>query len=410
MDDFCDNYSAMMWQFGHAKHGADDNIDDQAVQATPLSLVMFVDSGLPIKVYFPRGTSDEAFLHYIAHFYYLQKIRKGLLEAASFKTLGVVEVVDIESHSAVGSRNTILKLGRYGGNRMIYFFRYPNKIHGNTLFKQLQQRGVLSTDTALPRIYRVSNARNDLESGLGDGVIGHVESPDNRGPNDDPEMGPAGNSRDDSNLDNDLAEGRPPIDSGQGPASSPRNSLEISPDNSPVINVGNCPIDNPRDGPVINPENSSANSLDAVSGSAQGNVSEVADRSASNNVQHNVEDDIQGIDPVDPVAPVVPAAPVSEPKDATRALNFVSTWHTNFAALAVVAPFVASLVVCIAWPAMAVLLYGEDMQISVQTGFTVGGYVVTAGALLVALVTFAAGVSDYNAKYTVGLDSEGIGA
>lgn len=76
-----------------------------------------------------------------------------------------------------------------------------------------------------------------------------------------------------------------------------------------------------------------------------------------------------------------------------HALNFVSTMHMPLASSAVVLPFLLSLIIAAAWPAVATGKFGADVQTSVQTGFSVASYVVTAGALLVALVTFMSTVS-----------------
>lgn len=46
-----------------------------------------------------------------------------------------------------------------------------------------------------------------------------------------------------------------------------------------------------------------------------------------------------------------------------------------------------SIATVVAWPIIAVLKYEADVQTSVQTGATVGSFIVTAGALLIGLVT-----------------------
>lgn len=73
----------------------------------------------------------------------------------------------------------------------------------------------------------------------------------------------------------------------------------------------------------------------------------------------------------------------------THALNFVSVWHPTYSLIAVILPTIFGSIVCIVWPAVATRSYGADLQSSIQTGFAIGGYIVTAGALVVALVTFA---------------------
>lgn len=96
---------------------------------------------------------------------------------------------------------------------------------------------------------------------------------------------------------------------------------------------------------------------------------------------------------------ILPLENATYEDDKQYALNFVSTWHTNLVALAFTVPVVASIAVSIAWPAVAVLHYGADLQTSVQTGVTIGGFVVTAGAVFIAMITFSTSVQDSNGKY-----------
>ncbi|KAH8675141.1 hypothetical protein BGZ61DRAFT_100244 [Ilyonectria robusta] len=74
--------------------------------------------------------------------------------------------------------------------------------------------------------------------------------------------------------------------------------------------------------------------------------------------------------------------------DRPQALNFVCGWDAHTATLIIIFPTVLSIVVGIAWPTRAVLKYGADVQTSVQTGVSVASYIVTAGALLIALATW----------------------
>jgi len=58
-------------------------------------------------------------------------------------------------------------------------------------------------------------------------------------------------------------------------------------------------------------------------------------------------------------------------EDQLYALNLVKGWNANSASSLVATPIVFSLTVSIIWPIVAVTRYGMDIQISVQTGFTV---------------------------------------
>lgn len=66
----------------------------------------------------------------------------------------------------------------------------------------------------------------------------------------------------------------------------------------------------------------------------------------------------------------------------------VNRWNTDGASVVVAIPFVISLAITIVWPTVAVVRYEADLNASVQTGFAVGSYVITAGAILIALVAF----------------------
>lgn len=70
------------------------------------------------------------------------------------------------------------------------------------------------------------------------------------------------------------------------------------------------------------------------------------------------------------------------------ALNTVHKWNTDAAGVVVAVPLLASFVVGIVWPAVAVATYHADVNTSVQTGFTIASYIITAGAILIALVAF----------------------
>ncbi|KAF2396538.1 hypothetical protein EJ06DRAFT_585009 [Trichodelitschia bisporula] len=82
------------------------------------------------------------------------------------------------------------------------------------------------------------------------------------------------------------------------------------------------------------------------------------------------------------------AGVLTRPGMQTKALNFVEQWDTRLLTVAVAIPVIVSLLAAIAWPWMSVRRYGGDVQASVQTGFTIAGFILTAGALLIALVAF----------------------
>lgn len=65
-----------------------------------------------------------------------------------------------------------------------------------------------------------------------------------------------------------------------------------------------------------------------------------------------------------------------------NALNVVRTLNAHVASVIVLLPFVISAVVCVVWSVVASVVYQADIQASVQTAFTVGSYIVTAGKLL----------------------------
>lgn len=68
------------------------------------------------------------------------------------------------------------------------------------------------------------------------------------------------------------------------------------------------------------------------------------------------------------------------------ALKFVVGWDASMISNIILVPTLLSIAATIAWPIVAVLRYGSDVQAGVQTGTAVGGYIITAGALLVGLV------------------------
>lgn len=76
-----------------------------------------------------------------------------------------------------------------------------------------------------------------------------------------------------------------------------------------------------------------------------------------------------------------------DPNDPPKALKFVVGWDPSMISNIVLVPTLLSVAATVAWPAVAILRYGGDVQASVQTGTAVGGYIITTGALVVGLVT-----------------------
>ena len=70
-----------------------------------------------------------------------------------------------------------------------------------------------------------------------------------------------------------------------------------------------------------------------------------------------------------------------------NALKFVVGWDASMISNIILLPTLLSIAATVAWPMVAVLRYGEGVQVSVQAGTAVGGYIITAGALVVGLVT-----------------------
>ncbi|RYP03168.1 hypothetical protein DL764_005317 [Monosporascus ibericus] len=69
-------------------------------------------------------------------------------------------------------------------------------------------------------------------------------------------------------------------------------------------------------------------------------------------------------------------------------LNIVDMWNTEAATVIAAVPLLSSLVVGIVWAVVAITVYQADVNVSVQTGFTIASYVITTGAILIALVAY----------------------
>jgi len=66
----------------------------------------------------------------------------------------------------------------------------------------------------------------------------------------------------------------------------------------------------------------------------------------------------------------------------------VSRWDTNAIATVAAIPLILSVLFCVLWSIISVSIYHADVNVSVQTGFAIGSYIITAGALIIALVAF----------------------
>lgn len=71
----------------------------------------------------------------------------------------------------------------------------------------------------------------------------------------------------------------------------------------------------------------------------------------------------------------------------TKALKFVVGWDASLISNIILVPALLSIAATIAWPIVAVLRYGKDVQPSVTTGIAVGSYIITTSALVVGLVS-----------------------
>jgi hypothetical protein len=80
-----------------------------------------------------------------------------------------------------------------------------------------------------------------------------------------------------------------------------------------------------------------------------------------------------------PPLPVISGSGTSGTAGQARALSFVSGWDTFLASVVIITPTVLSVILCIVWPAVAVMKYGADVQTSIQTGTALASYIVTAG-------------------------------
>ncbi|RYN82910.1 hypothetical protein AA0120_g9525 [Alternaria tenuissima] len=79
---------------------------------------------------------------------------------------------------------------------------------------------------------------------------------------------------------------------------------------------------------------------------------------------------------------------LTKPSQQKNALNIIRSWDPQVTTRVIIFPILLSLIVSIVWSIVASTKFKADVQTSTQTGFTIGSYVVTAGALLVALVAF----------------------
>lgn len=285
MNEICSSYMSLAWDANKR--------NSNGIDAGPtLSLVLFLDNGMPLEVPCPQNMDNQALLKHVMTFYHLQKMRSGILEALGFRTLGFVEMVHMHNGRlktrVIGQCEEILDLGRYKGSRMINFLRRSKAVpRGDSIVNRLKTLGVLTearryrTNTLNDRMNSETLAVPEREaSGALSGIAGASQAP--------------------------IADGGIPLlVLGQGPQQNP------GPDQ--IQNEAHPPQQYP--------------------------------------LHH----------------------------DKTRALNFVSTWHTDLVATAVILPAVVAIVVSIVWPLVAVVHFHADMQTRVQTGFSIAGFIVTTG-------------------------------
>ncbi|USP72889.1 uncharacterized protein yc1106_00163 [Curvularia clavata] len=79
---------------------------------------------------------------------------------------------------------------------------------------------------------------------------------------------------------------------------------------------------------------------------------------------------------------------LTAPSQQTHGLNIVRSWDPYITSTIVIIPVLFSFFLSIVWALVSTIYYKADINTSTQTGFTIGSYVVTAGALLIALVAF----------------------
>lgn len=72
----------------------------------------------------------------------------------------------------------------------------------------------------------------------------------------------------------------------------------------------------------------------------------------------------------------------------TYALNIVRSWDPYITSIIILLPIILSLCVSVTWSIVATLHFKADAQVSTQTGFTIGSYVVTAGKLAQTIIYF----------------------
>lgn len=71
---------------------------------------------------------------------------------------------------------------------------------------------------------------------------------------------------------------------------------------------------------------------------------------------------------------------LTERTDRKHGLNIVRAWDPYITSAIVIIPVLFSFIISIAWALVASAYYKVDINTSTQTGFTIGSYVVTAGA------------------------------
>jgi hypothetical protein len=70
---------------------------------------------------------------------------------------------------------------------------------------------------------------------------------------------------------------------------------------------------------------------------------------------------------------------LGSPGSQTHALNIVRSWDPQITTVIILIPIGLSLMISVLWSIIATRHFKQDAQLSTQTGFTIGSYVLTAG-------------------------------
>ncbi|KAF2106527.1 hypothetical protein BDV96DRAFT_694039 [Lophiotrema nucula] len=350
-----------LWFFMRSKAGADifwynyfihaqsldaflvDYCEAWSIQATSdRELTMFVDNDHRLVIPCSSGADDKQLLKQLRCFYELALARGGITMFLGLRASKNIEIVKIEN-DAVGDRVGLpLDLGRYGPyNRQIHYFRNPSAITGDTLLRRLITEHVIIDPNQQQANINQQQANVNPQQAT---------------------QNPQASQNPQANQNQQPANSNIPVTPNQLPVNINQQQANANPQATTTTQV------NPQQPPVsLNPQ-VNANQPSANTNQQQANV----------NLQSNATQP-----PSNPAQQQATSVPPQR-----RALNVIRTWNPQSATVIVLFPFVLGTIISIVWPIVATRRYDADVQDSVQTGFAVGSYVVTAGALLVALVAF----------------------